>query len=106
MQLRRWPTSLFVALVVIAAVMFTLSSSVPKARAVEASTITAIDESTRSLAGAFSMLAGDMRMLRNESGAREHREAERITADVISRQQLTEAINRLNERIMLLEAKR
>ena len=106
MQLRRWPTSLFVALVVIAAVMFTLSSSVPKSRAVETAVITSIDESTRSLAGAFSMLAGDMRMLRNEADAREHREAERNTADVISRQQLTEAINRLNERLVELEAKR
>jgi len=107
MQLERRLYSLLFALVfVLVVVAFTLSSSVPKTRATEAEVLTSMEHSVKSLAGAFSMLAGDVREMKRESEDRLRREEADAHAETISRQQLTEAIDRLTARVDAIEKNR
>lgn len=93
MQLvRRWGPVVGIVLGLLGIVAYTLSPSVPQTGADE---IHNIDASLKALSGAFSMLAGDVRSMRDDAAKRDRIEAERLNADVISRQQLTEAVERL-----------
>ena len=111
----------FVMVIVLIGVAFTLSSSAPRIRASEMGSLASIEESVKSLAGAFSMLAGDVRVMKNEAMDSRAREAangilarEEIDgirsraesdahAETISRQNLTEAVDRLSVRVERLE---
>ena len=96
MQLRRTGAAVgFAALFVLGIAALTMSPSVPKSSAAE----TSVEESIRALAGAFSMLAQDVRAQKFKADERDRIEDERLRADVISRQQLTEAIERLTAKI-------
>lgn len=96
MQLKRTGAAAgFAALFVAVIAAFTMSPSVPKSSASE----TSVEESIKALAGAFSMLAQDVRAQKLKADERDRIEDERSKADVISRQQLTEAIERLTAQI-------
>ena len=104
MQLTRRLYSLLFALVlVLVIVAFTLSSSVPKTRATDVAALTSMEHSVKSLAGAFSMMAGDIRVMKNAAESRQIREEEDSHAETVSRQHLTEAIDRLTARMDALE---
>ena len=90
---------LFAAVFALVVVAFTLSSSVPKTRATEAEVLTSMEQSVKSLAGAFSILAGDVREMKRDADARWLRDEADAHAETISRQQLTEAIDRLTARM-------
>ena len=89
MHLRRTGAAVgFAALFIAVVAVFAMSPSALKSSAAE----TSIEESVRALAGAFSMLAQDFRTMRERS------DADRAD-EIISRQQLTEAIERLTAQI-------
>jgi hypothetical protein len=96
MQLRRWSTAVFVVLFIAGSLAYTLSPYVPS---VGATPPDPMADGIRQLGGAFSMLAMDVRAMRTEMAEREKRDTERVTAEIISRQQLTEAVDRLTKAV-------
>jgi hypothetical protein len=85
-MLKRISAAAVALLMVVACVVF----PVPKAKANDAADLI---ESVRILGGAFSMLAVDVRRMHDEAAARD----ELVKADIIARQQLTEAVERLTK---------
>ena len=91
MQLRRWSTLAFVAVLIVASCVFP-ALVVPKAKATEPA----------DLAGALNMLALEVRSMRAEAAARDaerdRRDQDRETAHVIALQQLTDAVAAIERR--------